>query len=437
MLWWLGLTWLIQAPSGRPLTVLWWPALLHAAYLAWSQALCWTLVRTPLLRLIMVILVLPSVALMGVLVWATYGLEITITQLNLGLCALIGLAYVAAVAGVARDRRGDRLGWAWLGPLLLRAVPRWAGRERRFASPQAAQRWLEVRRHSWLLPAFVGFFLALLFWGMALPLGQEDVARIAVAIVGVPALLAFFVGFGMGKTSFWARNLELSSYIATRPVTCTALAHAKLYAAGLSALATWGLVLLLAPLWAVVSGNVQTIRALCDGLFHDQPAWKLGLLAPAALAGLVGLTWLQIVAGMCLSLTGRAAVVNAVVLFYVAVGAVLARLVTWTAVDPGFFDTMLTVLWWLGGSLGLLKLSAAAWAWSRRGTDFKSVLQDGTAARLALWLAVVACLLVPLYALVPENSGPIHLVALFVVLALPLTRLLALPAAVAWNRHRL
>jgi hypothetical protein len=56
--------------------------------------------------------------------------------------------------------------------------------------------------------------------------------------------------------------------------------------------------------------------------------------------------------------------------------------------------------------------------------------------RLFLWFAVAACLLVPLYAFVPENPVPPHLVALFVVLALPLTRLTALPAAVAWNRHR-
>jgi hypothetical protein len=266
---WLGLSWLVLVPCGGWRAVVWWPALLLAAYLAWSQAVCWTLVRAPLLRLVAVLLVLPNVFLSAVLVWATYNLEVTIAQVNLGLCALIGTAYAVAVAGVARDRRGDRLGWAWLGRLLLRAVPRRPGRARPFASPPA-QRWLEVRRHAWLLPAFVGCFLALLFWATAFPLGPAEVARVAAAVVGFPAVLAFFVGFGMGKTSFWARDLGLSSFMAARPLTCAALADAKLHAAGLSALATGGLLLLLSPLWAVLSGNVEAVRALGDALFAGQ-----------------------------------------------------------------------------------------------------------------------------------------------------------------------
>jgi hypothetical protein len=429
---WLGLWWLVLVPCGLARAVEWWSALLPAAYLACTQAVCWTLVRSPLVRLVVVILGWPSVVLGAALVWARYNLEVTLTQLMLGLCALIATAYAVAVAGVARDRRGDRWGWAWLGRLLLRAVPRLPGPERPFASPLAAQRWLEVRRHAWLLPVVVGLFLALLlFWATALPLSRAEVARVAAALVGFPAVLAFFVGFGMGKTSFWAGDLGLSSFLATRPLTSAALANAKLHAAWLSALTTWGLVLLLSPLWAVLSGNVEAVRALGDALFHDQPAWKLGLLAPVALAGLVGLTWLQLVAGMCLNLTGRAGVVNGVVLLYAAVGTALASLGVWTAFHPDFFATLRAVLWWLGGGLGLLKLSAAAWAWGWSGCR-----QGRAVTRLSLWLATTACLLVPLYAAVPEGPVPAHLVALFVVLALPLTRLTALPAAVAWNRHR-
>jgi hypothetical protein len=461
---WLWLSALILVPCGRAPTVTWWPALLLAANLACTQAVCWTLVRAPLLRLVVVILGLPSIVLAAVLVWAKYNLEVTLGQVTLGLCAVIGTAYAVAVVGVARDRRGDWLGWAWLGQLLLKAVPRLPpspyplprrcrepsgtagparlagptpreedrvrGRERSSASPLRCQRWLEVRRHAWLLPAFVGFFLALLFWATALPLDPVEVAHVVAAIVGFPAVLAFFVGFGMGKTSFWARDLQLSSFIATRPLSCAALARAKLHAAGLSALAAWGLVVLLAPLWVVASGNVEVVRALADVLFRGQPAWKLSLLAPLALAELVGLTWLQIVAGMCLSLTGRVWVVNAVVLLYGAIGTALASLVIWAGFHPDFFDTLLLVLGWLGVGLGLLKLSAAAWVWRWSGR------RQGTGAWLTLWLAIAACLLVPLYALVPENPVPTHLVALYVVLALPLSRLIGLPAAVAWNRHR-
>ena len=437
---WLWLSGLILVPCGLAQTVTWWPALLLATLLSWFQAVCWTLVRAPLLRLVVAVLGLPSVVLGVVLIWAMYNLEVTLTQVVVGLCALIGLAYAVAVAGVARDRRGDRLDWAWLGRLILRAAPRWPGWERSLATPLAAQRWLEVRRHAWLLPVFVGFFLAMLFWATALPLDPGEVARCVAAVVGVPLVLAFVIGFGMGKSSFWARDLQLSAFIVTRPLSSAALADAKLYAAARSALATWGLVLLLSPLWAVLSGNVAAIRALGESLFHGQPAWKLGLLAPVALVGLVGMTWLQLVAGMCLSLTGRAWVVNGIVLLYGAVGTALIGLGIWTGFHADFFDTLLFVLWSLGGGLGLLKLSAAAWTWSRaacwRGTDCKSVLHNRTAALLALWAMIAACLLVPLYGVVPKTPVPTHLIALFVVLALPLTRLTGLPAAVAWNRHR-
>jgi hypothetical protein len=428
---WLALSWLILIPCGRLQSFPWWPALLLAAFLVCTQAVCWTLARSPLVRLLVVLLGLPSICIAAMLGWAANRVEVTITQFNLGLCAIIAASYLLAVIGVARDRRGDRVGWAWLGRLLLKVVPHLPSRERPFASPMAAQRWLEVRRHAWLLPACVGLFLVLLFWGTALPLSRADVARIAVAIVGVPALLAFFIGFGMGKTSFWARDLQLSSFLATRPLTSGALAHAKLHAAGLSALATWGVVLLLSPLWVMLSGNVEVVRALSNAVFHDQPTWKLAVLAPVALTGLVGFTWLQLVAGMCLSLTGRVGVVNGVVFLYMAVGTALTRLGIWTANDPEFFDTLLVVLWWLGGSLAVLKISAATWAWTR-----SAFLNGRSLTLLALWLAITACLLVPLYTLVPENPVPTHLVALFVALSLPLTRLIALPAAVAWNRHR-
>src|SRR5262249_27555415 len=145
----LGMSWLILVPCGLAPTVSWWPAFLLAAWLACFQAVCWTLVRAPLLRLVVAILGFPSLALTAGLIWAKFNLRFTLPQVNVGLCALLVTAYAVAVAGVARDRRGDRVGWAWLGRLLLRAVPRWRGRERPFASPMAAQRWLEVRRHGW------------------------------------------------------------------------------------------------------------------------------------------------------------------------------------------------------------------------------------------------------------------------------------------------
>jgi hypothetical protein len=433
---WLGLSWLILMPAGRGQERAWWVvALLLAASVTWFQALCWTLVRAPLLRLVVAIIGLPSIALYYAYAWARHNLQVTAAHLTLVLAASIVVSYAVAVVGVARDRRGDRLSWAWLWRLLARAAPRRVGRERSFASAAAAQRWLEIRRHGWILPAFTTFFLGMLFWAAALPLDKVDVARMAAGIVGFPMVLAFFVGFGIGKTSFWAKELTLPGFTATRPMTCATLAHAKLQAAGFSALATWGLVLLLAPLWALLSGNVATVRSLIEGIFQDRPAWQPYLLAPLILAGLVGLAWLQLVAGMCLSLTGRATVVNGVTLFYLLIGTTLLALVIWTGNHPEFFDTLVVVLWCLAAGLVLAKLLAAGWA--LRVCRRESFLDARAAAGLlGIWLAVLACVVIPLYALVPVTTMSMHLIAIGLMLCLPLARLLALPLAVAWNRHR-
>jgi hypothetical protein len=429
---WLWLTGLVLIPCGRAQTISWWPAFAMAAYLACTQAVCWTFVRTPLLRLVVVILVLPSAALGVILVWANYNLQVTTTHVAVGLSAVVVLSYVAAVGGVARDRRGDRFDWAWLGSWLLRAVPSWSCRQRTFASAQAAQRWLEVRRHAWLLPMFVGLFLLLLlFWGAALPLGPQEVVRVVAAILGFPCVLAFVIGFGMGKTSFWAGNLDLSSFTATRPLSSTGLANAKLYAAGLGALASWGLILVLSPLWVVLSGNAAVIQMQGNTLFHGQPAWYLAVLGFLASAGLVGFTWLQLVAGMCLSLTGRSWIVNGVVLLYGTCATALAILGAGTMYDGEFFAVLLIVLWCLGIGLALLKFGITTWLWRGPGRA-----ADGKVWRLALWLSIAACLLTLLYAVFPDGPLPAHLAALYVLLALPLARLIGLPAAVAWNRHR-
>jgi hypothetical protein len=429
---WIWLIGLVLLPCHLARELDWWPGLMLATYLAVFQTICWTLVKVPLIRLILAILILPSVAMIGGLVWATKHLEITKAQATLGLAGFIGVAYLLAVVGVARERRGDRISWAWIGRLLQRAAPSLAFKRKPFSSPLAAQRWLEIRRHAWLLPAFVGFFLAMLFWAMALPLSATEVAQVVAAMVGFPIMLAFFCGFGMGKTSFWARDLRLTSFIATRPLSAAALGAAKLRAAAIAAVATWALILLLFPLWTALSENAAIVRELFNTLFGSQPAWKLGLLAPLILAGLIGMTWLQLVGGMCLSLSGRFWVVNAIVLIYLVIVAALIALFVWSGSHPQFVETLITVLWWLGGSLGLLKLAATARMWSRINEADRGRLVSLSVS----WAVVAACLLMPLYALIPDNPVPTHLIALYVLLALPLNRLLALPAAVAWNRHR-
>jgi hypothetical protein len=428
---WIGAWLLILIPCGISDRIEWWPALMFAALMASFQAISWTLVHSALLRLTVAIIILPSIALSIAVYCARYNLQITVAQLALLLCAVIVLAYAAAVAGVARDRRGDGLSWAWAGRMLSRVWPLLPDRRQPFASPGAAQRWLEVRRHAWMLPAFTAMFLVMLFWATALPLGPGEVGQVVVAAFTFPVLLAFFAGFGMGKTSFWTSDYRLSSFLAARPLSSAALARAKLQAAVVSVAVSWTLILVLFPLWVILSGNASSVRQLVETLTRDQETWKLVLAAPALLIGLMGLAWLQAVGGMCLSLTGRPALVNGFALTAVALVSVLVGFSIYSSAHPDFFETFLVILWWLGSCLMLLKLGAVGWIWSR--AEWRRLTMP---ALLMLWLLVAGCLLGTMYSLVPETPVPKHLIVLFVVLALPLTRLMAVPAALAWNRHR-
>jgi hypothetical protein len=428
---WVVINGLILMPCGLAQEFVWWPALLLAALMASFQAVSWTLVRSVLLRLAVAIVVLPSVLMMVLLFVAKRNIHLSVEEVSACLAAVIVASYLVAVAGVARERRGDRLGWMWLGRLLLRVLPHLPTRRHVFASAQAAQRWPEVRRHAWLLPVLSGMFMAMLFWATTVPLDAREVAQVVAAVIISPVLLAFFVGLGMGKSSFWASDYRLPAFLATRPLSSSAIARPKLEAAALGVAATWLLVAVLAPLWAVLSGNADPVRRLLEMLARNYDSWTLAVALPLAVAGWIGLTWLQMVGGICLSLTGRPGVVNGFALLSLAVLGLLGGLGIYTAMNPDVLDTTLVLAWCVAVALALAKVAVAFWTWSRPGW------RDRIMPRLLIvWLLVAGCLLVALYALILPNPLPTHLLALLLVVALPLTRLTAMPAAVAWNRHR-
>jgi hypothetical protein len=446
---WLVVDGLILVPCGRGREILWWPAFLLAALVAWFQAVSWALVGPALFRIFLVVLGLPALALTGVYYANKHQITVSEWQACLGLTGLILAAYALAVAGVAADRRGQPWGWPWLrdrlGAVLRRPRPPVSHQDRGsslptatlhpFPSPAAAQFWFEWRQHGLFLPGAVTFFQAFLLMWSWLPFEPHEVLRVLIAVVLLPLVLAFFIGFRMGKTGFWARDMNLPPFTATRPLTCTAMALAKFRVAAWSSLLTWAVILVLTPLWVVLSGSGATVSRWLDFLLMKYGAvqvWGLGVLA---VAGFISLTWLQLVAGLSLSVTGRAWVVNGVVAVQGAGVAVLTRLGVWTALHPDFYETLLVILWWSGGAVAVLKVLATAAvmrASCRRGLHAGGDL----AALWGVWLATVVCLLAPFYLFAPGEAIPVHLIALGVVLSLPLVRLTAVPLALAWNRHR-
>jgi hypothetical protein len=435
-LFWLLIQMAILNPCGARLES--WPALLLAASLASYQALCWTIFRAPLVRLVLAVLALPMLNVSDLVVRAqlnvptNYRMVLLPGPLIVRSCATIVLAYLIAWVGVANDRRGERLSIGWRWEQVTRALARRFGQRRLFPSAAQAQRWLEIRRCYWAVPTLVVPLALLLNAVAGSTFSSPDVMNIAVAITGPACLFAILLGFGLGKTSFWAIDLHLSPFLASRPVTSTALARAKLDAAAWCAARTGIYLFLLTGLLLLALGNgPSALRLAHFTLGRNVPDWLLAVSAVLSVAGLVGTLWFYVLTGMCLSIAGRVWLANATALLYLAACPVGSAVISEMS-HSLYVDRILIlsrVLWGVGIGLTLCKLAAL-------GATLRLTWHERTVPVLAAWAAVVACLLIPLWAVVPPNPVPHALVTLYVVLAVPLSRPLLLPAAIAWNRHR-
>src|SRR5438093_598351 len=178
---WIAAAILVRWPGGVDVYVPWvWPAVLMAAYLAWTQALMWMPYGLPGLRVVIAALWLIVVDAIVLLALNYKARELVMVAI----CApQIPVAYLVGWYGVARARRGDVPDWRGLfrsrrvgvsgfsrPSTLLRAAlsdSRTGRTDPRFPSPARAQTWFEWRRHGRTLPALVAlvvpFELLLLF----------------------------------------------------------------------------------------------------------------------------------------------------------------------------------------------------------------------------------------------------------------------------------
>jgi hypothetical protein len=237
-----------------------------------------------------------------------------------GYLVLLPALYAAAVAGVARARRGDAYPWPWLQDVARIASRLAPHRRQPFASAAGAQLWFECRRHAAQLPAFTCLILIELGIALALMAVNEGdrtmVARLVrVGIVALPvimaAVLAAVVGPGVGKHDLLARRYETSPFFAARPMTDRDVVAAKFKMAAVSSLLAWALALSLPAIWLMAPGNYARLADLLSELTQGVPGWKLALAAAAAIVVPPIFIWKQMVQGMYVGLTGHAWVVRA------------------------------------------------------------------------------------------------------------------------------
>ncbi|HVX61740.1 MAG TPA: hypothetical protein VHC19_14090, partial [Pirellulales bacterium] len=362
-----------------------------------------------------------------------------------GYLVLLPAFYAAAVAGVARARRGDAYSWRWLEDVVRIASRLAPHRREPFASAAGAQLWFECRRHAAQLPAFTCLILVEMGIALALMAVNEGdrtlVARLGrVGIVALPvimaAVLAAVVGPGVGKHDLLARRYETSSFFAARPMTDRDVVAAKFKMAAVSSLLAWALALSLPAIWLMAPGNYARLADLLSELTQGMPGWKLALAAAAAIVVPPIFIWKQMVQGMYVGLTGHAWVVRAYGYVY---GALLPAVLVFGGLALFWMPEYRPFAWrmapWLVAAALAAKAVLAPLAW--RALVHRRIVPSGTLQKwLALWCAAVIALTGLILGIAPAGAisfGAALAAAIFLV---PFNRLAVAPLAWNWNRHR-
>ncbi|MEA3226560.1 MAG: hypothetical protein U9Q07_11470, partial [Planctomycetota bacterium] len=147
------------------------PMLILVAAAACTQAIFWSMAGFPVLRIGAWLLVLTA---LNIWLFARYGptrgypdtsgltgiwTELTAGEL-LTMVLFLAAAFIVAVIGVSRDRRGDCVGLPGFWGPLGRVRELLPGGQRPFSSAAAAQFWREWNEKNWAVPAGSGIIVA-------------------------------------------------------------------------------------------------------------------------------------------------------------------------------------------------------------------------------------------------------------------------------------
>jgi hypothetical protein len=450
---WLTLSWGVLRPRGLDLGVMsWWPALLLAVTLAWVQALVWLPIPLPGLRLF---LISPLLALvLGVPQYLFIALEDGTAIAFTVLLAELPAAYLTAVWGVSRARRGDAPHWTWPG---WAAWSRWTTVTTvrpPFVSPAAAQRWFEGRRSRigfgaviagvaliWLpmVPWMAEFFDKAAQGGLHVvpPWLLSTFGGLWLSVAGLlflPPMLASLTGVELGNLPGRNRTQSLGAFLATRPISVAELVRAKFEAAALTTLVGWAILFLAVLVWLALSGRAAGMMSTFEAARRSSPPATFWGALVLLIVGAILLTWLQMIQGLWAGLVGKTWRTVGAVLALVALIA-LTMFGQYLRNSPQLWQTMADALPWLAGGFIALKTLLAAWSLRtvvRRGLLPPRVL----AAALGVWIILAAVMFGVLCWLLPSSPTSLWAIVLGIVLFLPLTRLALAPLLLDANRHR-
>jgi hypothetical protein len=358
------------------------------------QAIVWSLYRFPWIRLALILVSLIGIGLLGFAGPGKAFRNMSETAVLGTLGVITAIAFVAAVAGVSRDRCGEWDGWTQrLIERLLAFLPR---RRKPFSSRGDAQVWFEWRGKALFLSSVLG--LPMLFGFMLFPLPtmlHADGVTSASIYANLPLLIlvmAWCLGMTVAKTDYWTRESELSSFVTARPLTDGDIVIAKLKTAAL-VIATASIFFLVLAIPAFNTLHWFTdpdLKVPSWSQFKSQnPKLLLHLTHPLVLVTAFAATWATMGEGLAIGLRGQKSLVLQSV---VRVTLFLAALICVGVIAnrPGGLKLIVATLPWASATLITWKLVTTI-LWFNRARAFYSSRQRLCLA--ALWSFVVVCLI--------------------------------------------
>jgi hypothetical protein len=430
---WFAFRFLALWPPGVTVPVFW-PALLAADLLAWTQALVWMPYALPGLRVFVTIfwlITIDAIVLIALEFRASEGVMLAL------LAPHVPVAFLVARAAIARARRGDVPDWRGHFARAGRMAGVISRRTRPFASAARAQFWFEWRQHGRLLPVLVAillpFELSMLF---VFPETPMIIFETLGLVLVTPPFMAAFVAATIGKDhTTTSDGYGLPPFLATKPMSNASIIAAKLNVTVLSTLISWALVIAAIP---VAVKSSRTSPVVLD--FVNEVAGAVGkpraiALGIVALLFLLGSTWKQLVQSLYIRMSGREWLIKTSVFATLAVVTVFFFVLQWVIRDRGAVALLWELATWILAVLVLLKVAAAAWVFLRLCDE--RLVSDGTlVSGAALWSAAVFVVYGAIVWIVPDILERPPLFMLLAILGVPLARLSGAPLALAKNRHR-
>ncbi len=440
---------LVFIPSGLPLPVTW-PAAMLAAICVWVQAVGWSPFPSPFIRVPALVIAVCPLFLLPMLV----GLRLppaghTVPILVACSMAWTLVAFFVADRGLRRARSGGELDWFQnvadrIAVTLGRQfAANYVGR-RPFRSAATAQLWHECRRNALVTPVMMGLFgVPFLVVVCQSVIGNRDHSGLAVGSVNIsPALLSLAIciglpvmisavgGSGLAKFDIWGKD-QMPSFFAIRPMSTGQFVCIKLAAVALSTLAIWAIMLGMVLIWAALEASPLNSRESIVRAALAQATPRTVAIFFAALFGLAALMFRNFLVAMWPTLIGRkwvsvAVAVNCTLLIG---GSVLAG--TWVYHHPEFRRHLPAFLPWIVAYMlaekffGAVAVGTVLRKWDMISANRLAAVYAGWFLLAGLLLGVTCCF-----------GSPTWMLAAGVVLALPFSRVVILPLALHWNRHR-